>query len=165
MLTPAQLATLKTAIINDPTLDSFPHTPDGAFAIAAALNLDAAPDFWVWRSTVAVTEIMQNGFGWDRVDNLTVGKARIWEFMTAAGTLNPSQPNVRAGFLACFSVAADLATRQAIFSHCVRKASRFEKVYATGTGAASDDQGVGPGTAVVLGPLAYQDVMIARDAT
>ena len=164
-LTSAQKTTLKAAINADPVLSAFPNTADGAFAIAAALNLPAVPDYYVWRTAVLVTEIMQNGFDWTRVDNLTVGKARIWEFMTAAGTLNPSQPNVRAGFESCFSVeAGDQATRQAIYDHCVQKASRAEKIFAAGSGAgtAPTHHGVGPDTMTFTGNLSFQDVQDAR---
>lgn len=42
-LTAAQLLTLNTAILADGILNAFPNTPDGAFAIAAALNQLAVP--------------------------------------------------------------------------------------------------------------------------
>jgi len=165
MLTQSQLATLKAAIIGDPELSAFPNNADGAFAIAAFLNLPAVPDFYVWRTSVGITEIMQNGFDWTRVDNLTVGKARIWEFMTAAGTVNPSQPNVRAGFEACFSVeAGDQSTRQAIYNHSQRLATRMERLFATGIGAPSTDHGVGPGTLVYEGQVSFSDVSDARNS-
>ena len=161
-LTIEQSAALKAFIAADPTLSLIPQTADGAFDIAAQLNLPASPTFYVWRSSVQIADIMQNGFDWTRVDNLTIGKARIWEFMTAAGTLNPARPTVRAGFEACFSVeAGDATTRQAIYDHSTRPASRAEKLYATGTGSAPTDHGVGPATLVFEGHLIYQDVLAA----
>lgn len=162
-LTTQQLQTLKAAIIADNTLNAFPNNADGAFGVAALLNQPADPAFYVWRTSVGITEIMQNGFAWDRVDNLTVGKARIWEFMTAVGTVNPSLPNVRAGFIAVFTTAGDLATRQAIFNHSQRTATKFEKLFAAGAGTTTTDQGVGPATMAVEGPLSYQDVDTARN--
>lgn len=164
-LTPAQQAAIKADILADPVLNAFPNTLDGAFAIAALYNQPAIPTFWVWRTSVTVTEIMQNGFDWTRVDNLTVGKARIWEFMTAAGTVNPAQPNVRAGFEACFSVeAGDRPNRQAIYDHSVRPATRAEKLFATGTGAAPTDHGIGPATMTFEGQLTFQDIDLARNS-
>lgn len=162
-MTPQQLAALKADILANPDLNSHPNTSDGAFAIAAAYSLPAAPDFFIWRTSVAITEIMQNGFAWDRVDNLTVGKARIWEFMTAAGIINPSLSNVRAGFLAVFGVAADLATRQAIFNHCQEKATRGQKLFSTGNGTTATEQGVGPSLTALTSPITYQEVEQARN--
>lgn len=164
MLTPAQQATLKAHINASGDLNQFENNSDGNFAIAALLNLPASPAFYVWKSSVDVTEIMQNGFDWARVDNLTVGKARIFDWMIATGTLQPNRANVRAGFLACFNVAADLATRQAIFGHCQRVASRVEKLLAAGTGTSSTDQGVGPATMGFEGPIDFNDVEAARNS-
>lgn len=163
-LTPAQLQTLRTAIDADPALAARPMNSDGHFDIAVALNAQAAPDFFVWRSSVSVAEIMGNGFDWARVDNLTVGKARIWDWMTQIGTVNPSRANVRAGFEACFSVeAGDQPNRQAIYNASQRLASRFEKLFAVGTGASSTHHGVGPATLTLEGPLSLFDVQQARE--
>jgi hypothetical protein len=164
MLTAPQLATLKAAILADPVLSAFPNNDDGHFGVAAELNKDASPVFFVWRTSITSLEIMQNGFDWARVDNLTVGKARIWDWMMRTGTLNPSLANVRAGVLAVFGVAADLATRQAVFNHFQRPASRFEQLYASGSGATSTDQGIGPATLGLEGPIGYQDVSSARNS-
>ena len=163
-LTNAQLVILKADILNDPALNALPNTLDGAFEIAAAYNLVASPDYYVWRTSVPVVEIMQNGFDWARIDNLTVGKARIWEFMTSAGILNPSQANVRAGFEACFSVeAGDQTIRQAIYDHSQRLATRGEKLLATGAGTSSTHHGVGPAVMSFEGQLTYQGVFTARN--
>lgn len=163
MLTSAQLLALKAAIAADPVLSAKPNTADGAFDIAAAMNLAAAPDFFVWRTAVPVDEIMQNGFDWTRVDNLTVGKARIWDWMMRTGTLNPSRANVRAGINATFNVAADQATRLAAFTHCQRLATRAEKLFATGAGTTTTDLGVGPALMTFEGALGYQEVETARN--
>lgn len=171
-LTTQQLQTLKAHIAaNNNTIDigagpvaikTVPQTPDNAFAIAVWYNSAVSPAFYVWLSSVSVIEIMQNGFGWDRVDNLTVGKARIWDFMTRAGTINPSRANVRAGFEACFSVeSGDMNTRQAIYDHCQRPATQLEKLFAVGAGTASTHHGVGPATATVDGMVNYQDILNA----
>jgi hypothetical protein len=164
MLTTAQLAALKAAILADPVLAAFPNNDDGHFGVAAELNKDASPAFFVWRSTVTSLAIMQNGFDWSRVDNLTVGKARIWDWMMRTGELNPSLPNVRAGVLAVFNVAADLATRLAIFQHCQRPASRAEKLFAVGPGTTTTEQAIGPALMVFEGQLNYQDISAARNS-
>lgn len=163
-MTPAHHATLKAAIVADSALNAQPMNSDGAFAIAAALNLAAAPDFLVWRAQTPVSEIMQNGFDWTLVDNLSVGKGRIWEWMKDTGSLNFDQANVRAGVLACFTGAGATfqAIRVAIFAHGTRKATRFEKLFATGAGTAATEAGVGPGTLALAGPVQYQEVEMAR---
>lgn len=148
-LTTEQKAALAADIALDPAFAELPHNTDGAWAIAAAYNLPATPDFYIWKTSVGVAEIMANGFDWLRVDNLTVGKARIWEWMAALGTLSPAQANQRAGVLAVFSTAGDLAMRQAIFSHCQRLATRVQKLFATGAGTTVTDQGIGPAAAAV----------------
>lgn len=174
-LTPTQKTTLKAHIAaNAATVPSgpfagtaikdLPQTSDANFEIAAWYNALASPTFYIWRATVNVADIMQNGFGWDRVDNLTVGKARIWDFMTRAGTLDPSRANVRAGFLACFSAAGDQTTRQAIADHSQRAATRIEQLFSTGSGTASTDQFVGPAITTFLSTLSYQDVDEARNS-
>ena len=92
MLTTEQQATLAADIAADPVLMALPHNSYGSFAIAAAYHELAAPSFIVWKTSVTQDEIMQNGFDWVQVDNLTVGKARIWEWMfdNQGATINSS---------------------------------------------------------------------------
>lgn len=159
MLTPAQLVTLKAAIAADSALSVIPQTPDGAFAVKNALNLAAVPAFIVWKSRVTQDEIMQNGFDWTRVDNLSVGPARVWEWMFANAdrSINPSKVNVRAGIEAVWKgVAADLAVRAAVYVHCKRSATRAEKLFATGEGTTAV-----PATMVFEGALGYLDILDA----
>lgn len=165
MLTPQQLATLKTAIDADPVLAAKPLNSDGYFEIAQALNSElASPDFWVWKSLVSQDEIMQNGFDWVRVDNLSVGKARIWEWMfdNASATINPSKANVRAGIAEVWKgTAADNAVRQAVFNHCQRLATRAQTLFAAGPGTTTSVDGVGPATMAVEA-ITMADVEAAR---
>lgn len=166
MLTTEQQATLKADILADPVLAAYPNTTDGAYAIAALYDQQATPAFYVWKSSVSVNEIMGNGFAWTLVDNLGVGKARIWEWMTSLGTINISQANVRAGVLACFAggTGGFPEMRTSVFGHGQRMATRAEKLFATGTGVVSNDQGVGPATMAVEGTLSYMDVFNARNS-
>jgi hypothetical protein len=163
MLNSTQLQIISNAIEADPSLNSQPNNSDGNFTIAIALNQLSSPDFYVWKTSVSINEIMGNGFDWTRVDNLTVGKSRIWEYMTQLGVINPHQANVRAGINACFSTAGDLANRNAIYSHCQRLATKAEKLLATGNGTTSTDQGVGPATMGFEGMLNFDDIEQARN--
>jgi hypothetical protein len=162
-LTNAQLQTLKAAIDGDPELAAKPLNGDGYFDIAAILNgTIASPDFYVWRTLVSVAEIMGNGFDWTRVDNMTVGESRIWEYMTQLGFINPNQANVRAGVNEAFKgTAQDNALRLAVFGHCQKLATRTERIFASGAGVPSSDVGVGPGT-VTVASVTPLDVEQAR---
>lgn len=159
MLTTEQKQALQTAVNADPAFAALPHNSDGAFAIASAFNLQADPAFVVWKTRVPRDEIMQNGFDWVQVDNLTVGKARIWEwlFANAQTAINPSKPNIRAGIDEAWKgTAAMLAVRAAVYVHCKRNATRAEKLFASGTGTDAS-----PATMGFEGNLNYYDVMQA----
>lgn len=165
MLDAAQLATLRAAIDADAVLAAKPLNSDGYFEIAQALNTElASPDFFVWRTVVSQDEIMQNGFDWVRVDNLSVGKARIWEWMfdNAGATFNPAKANVRAGIAEVWKgTAADNAVRQAVFNRCQARATRAQKLFATGPGTTTSVDGVGPATMAVES-ISLSDVEAAR---
>ena len=157
MLTPQQAATLQTAVLADPVLSQLEPSADNAFAIADAFNMPTAPNFIVWKTNVSIDEIMRNGMDWARVDNLSVGKARIWDWLGRLGTINAAKPNVRAGIDAAWvGTAADLAVRAAIYVHCKRSATRIEKLLATGTGTDAT-----PATMGYEGSITYQDVLTA----
>lgn len=155
MLTTAQQTILAADINADPLFADAVAARD-PWAIAAAY--DAETSHVVWKSSVTQVEIMQNGFDWVQVDNLSVGKARIWEWMFAStGYINPSKPNVRAGIEECWKgTAAMLAVRNAVLAHCRRTASRVEKLLADGTGT-----NVSPATMSFQGSLSAQDVATA----
>jgi hypothetical protein len=156
-LSPAQLATLKAAIFADPVLSTYPATPDGAYGVAEAMDVAASPTFTVWKTSVNPDDIMRNGMDWTRVDNLTVGKSRIWEWMTRLGSFNPSRANIRAGIDAAWTgTAADLAVRATVYTHCKRPATIAEKLFATGTGSDAS-----PATMAVEGRLNYLEVLDA----
>ncbi len=56
-LTPTQQTVLAAAILNTPAWAAFPNDTDGNVNLAAALNLQASPVFWVWSKNVSLTEI------------------------------------------------------------------------------------------------------------
>jgi hypothetical protein len=162
MLTTEQQAILKADILADPELAAYPMNSDGSFEIAKKYEEIVNPAFIVWRSNVSQDEITQNGFTWTEVDNLTVGKARIWEWMFAnqSRTFNPSKANVRAGIVECWSgTAGKTAVQAAVLGHCKRSANRVEKLFATGTGT-----NVSPAVLGFEGRLSYQDVDQARES-
>lgn len=135
-MTPEQLSTLRTAVLTDPTAAAFFQAPGNAAGLQAHLNSKST--FVAWRTSVSQDEIMQNGFDWTRVDNLSVGPARVWEWMFAneSKSINPSKANVRAGIEAVWKgTAADLAVRAAVYAHCKVLATVAEKMLASGVGS------------------------------
>lgn len=157
---PINYVTLKDYIAAVPEWAAMPKNSDTAFFIADELNKEASNSYIVWKTTVPVDEIMRNGLDWTRVDNLSVGKARIWDWMTRLDTLNPSKVNIRAGIDATWvGTAADLSVRAVVYTHCKRKASIVEKLFATGTGT-----DVSPSTMGYEGPMPYQEIVTAWDA-
>ena len=160
MLTPEQLVILKSAILaeTDPTFVGY-RTNGQNTLMAAWFNGAAVPEVVVWRSTVGKDEITQNGFDWTRLDNLSVGKARVWDAMfdNASRSMNPSKPNVRAGIDSVWvGTASDLAVRAAVYVHCKRSATRGEKLYAAGSGTT-----LSPSTMSFEGGITDNDVQNA----
>ncbi len=154
-MTPEQLTTLKAALLADQALAQWivDYRDD---LIRDYYNAPADPAYIVWRSSVTQDEIMQNGFDWVRVDNLSVGKARIWEWLFDNGStsINPSKTNVRAGIDEVWKgTAPDLAVRAAVYVHCKRAANRVERLFATGTGSDAV-----PGVMAFEGEISTSDV-------
>lgn len=133
-LTTEQRATLAADIAGNPTLVAL-RASGNMGGLAGHYNA-TDPTWIVWRTNVPVDDIMRNGMDWARVDNLSVGKARIWDWMGRLGTLNCSRPNIRAGVDATWvGTAADLAVRATVYTHCKRAATRFERLFSSGTGS------------------------------
>jgi len=136
MLTPQQQTALRTFVAADAVLSAIPQNSDGAYALSDALKVIPSPAFVVWKTTVSIDEIMRNGMDWARVDNLSVGKARIWDWLSRLGSFDASRINIRAGIDAAWvGTAADLAVRAQVYIHCRRPANILEKLFATGTGS------------------------------
>lgn len=138
-MTPAEITALRAACFADPVAAAFFAPGEGkAAGLRAYLNSIASPDRTVWRTQVQQDEIMLNGFDWARVDNLSVGKARIWEwlFSNELRVINPSKANVRAGIDATWvGTQADLNVRAAVYVHCKRPATNAERLLSAGTGS------------------------------
>ena len=163
-LTLAQSQTLKADILADPILAGQPQTSDGAFAIAAAYNLLAIPDFWVWRTAVPQHEIVGatspdgTTWSWTAYIARSQGERDGWREMFAdTGGINASRPNIRQGLADIFSGPSGAAQRTHLLAIGRRAATRAEKLFATGLGTSAS-----PATMTVEGELTYQDVLTAR---
>jgi hypothetical protein len=161
-LSNAQLDTIK-AWITANVVNATEHTAQ------AALNATASPAYKVYRTSVLRQTILENGFDWTRLDNLSVGKARVWSDIFVVGDeggrINPSKANVRAGINAVWvGTAPDLAVRATVYGHCVKDASEFEKLLkADGNGTAPDQSGDGPATMAFEGPITLDEVIAAMN--
>lgn len=159
-LTSTQIAALKTACLAD-TVGCKPfHDAANDDALAGYFNADTAT-FIVWRTSVTKEEITQDpSFDWTRVDNLSVGKARIWDLMfdNSSRAINASNANVRAGIAAAWvGAAADLAVQAAVLAKCKRSATRAEKALASGTGTS-----VSPAVMTFQGTISVGEASLIR---
>jgi len=159
-LTAGQLTILKAAILADGALAAQPNTPDGAFAIAVALNAIASPSFTVWKTSVPVSEVGEAMVSTE-VSGLTTANTNRLQVMVqySGGVFNPSRPDTRAGFDSIFSGAGGVNTRALMLALWKRLATRAEKVFATGTGSDAS-----PATLTWEGSLSYVDVLTARSS-
>jgi hypothetical protein len=160
-LTTQQLATLRAAITADPVLAAEPNNADGHTRIVKALNLDAAPAFTVWRTSVMLSSVgkvfLLNGV---ELAGLTTGnhtRLHTVGYYVGISPINPSQAGVRAYFDDVFSGAGGVNTRAGLLALWKRLATRFEKLYATGTGSDA-----APATLVLEGAVTLVDVEEAR---
>ena len=159
-LTTEQLHVFRAALLaeNDPDL-VFRRDNGQAGRVAEWYNQVGANAPIVWKTLLQLEEITSNGFDWVRVDNLSVGKARIWEWMFGSEnkSINPSKPNIRAGIAEVWKgTAADLAVQATVLNHCKRPATRIEALYAAGSGTTA-----APATLVFTEQLSEPDVMRA----
>lgn len=162
-LTAPQLTTFKDAIQADSAAMAFVAAGDVG---AAALLFDAPGAKVVWRTSITKAEIYSNGFTWAQIDNVTDPRWRIWVelFDNEDRSMNPGKANVRAGIAEVWTGTAQKeAVRDYVLGKCKRTASRFESLFATGTGTTQTpaDLGVGADGAVLEGAVPFQLVLQA----
>lgn len=156
-LTPAQRTTVAADINATPELLSWWQQGNPG-VIAELYNAPKSPTFVAWKTAVNPNDVLgAAGFDWTRVDNLSAGKARIWDWMTGLGSLDCSRQNIRAGIDATWvGTAADLAVRAVVYGQCKRAASRIEALLATGTGSDAS-----PATMTFEGAVSPADIQQA----
>ena len=172
-LTLAQKQTLKADIIaaSDAAcvaLEAAPTNSDLAFAVKDLYNATASPDYWVWKSrlgkheTVSETSVDATTFSFSQLIARTPQEQFGWqELWNSTLTCNPSQANVRQGFADVFSgaQAGPVAQRTHLLAMARRKATRVEKLLATGAGTTA-----APSVMGYEGPLSFQDVLDAMQS-
>lgn len=168
-LSAAQLTLIKNDIAASGDLNAHPNTSDGNDAIARAYNQTAAPDFWVWRTGVSKDELTNatgpegTTFTWAGNGFITrsAGEQAAWrELFSINGMVNPALPQVRQAFQDIFNGTGNAASNRAHMNAVARrKATRLEKVLATGTGSTAS-----PATMGYEGPVNYDQVTAARNS-
>lgn len=162
-----QRQTLKTFI-----LANYPSQNDQE--IANSLNVQASPDFWVWRTSVTKGEFVQSAsvdgttFTWVGNGFITrsAGEQAAWrELFNHVDSCNPSLANVRQAFTDIFSGTGNAAAnRTHLATVARRRATVAEKTLATGTGSTASPATLGATTANGItvyaeGPVTVQDVI------
>ena len=149
-LSPTQKTTVLADINANPDLLAL-YSVGSLVDVAILYNQPANPEFTVWKTSLPIVDIMtDDNFLWTSVDNLTSGRARIWEELIGLGTINPSKANIRAGLVNAFQSTSIYANIEYLFR---RLSTRFEKVLATGTGTFES-----PGTLTFEGNVTFQDI-------
>jgi hypothetical protein len=159
-LTTEQLQTLKTAILADPVLASLPLTSASAGTIADVFNATAVPSFTVWRTDVASDEIGNAWVGTD-IDGMSALNMQRLQLLLASsrsGVFDMSRADRRAGFENPFGTNQNNASRVAMRAVWKRLSTRFEWLFATGTGSDA-----APGILVVEGDVSSETVQLARE--
>ena len=162
-LTPNQLTTLKADILADPALVALKDTPDGRADIATAYSVPASPDFWVWKSYLtksdAVNSTSQDNttFTWagNGFISRSLNEIAAWEnIWNSSGTVNPSLAQVRAGFVAIFTGGGNATLNLThLTAMARRKATRIEKLLASGSGSTGSPATMGYEGAITAGDV------------
>ena len=160
-LTTAQLATLKTAILADATLNAFPNTSDGNFDMCTQkLNVPASPTWMVWKGNVSILATGQAFNGTELAGMTTANQTRL---QTIAQYLsqgyNAALADVRAMFNDIWSGAGGANTRVSLLALWKRPALLGEKILSTGAGSDA-----APATMGYEGQISPTDVQVARSS-
>lgn len=171
-LTIPQLTTLKTEITTNP-LYATAISQGNDTAVVALLNAPDDSNHWVWRTSVTETEYVGSAgvdvanadaptaWSWTGAGFITrsQGERDAWNRLFLSGSCNPSLANVRQAFLDILSggTAPAPTNRNHMSVLSKRKATRLEKLFATGVGTFAS-----PATLVVEGAATESNVVKTR---
>ncbi len=183
MLTTAQLTTLKADILASGDMNTQPMTSAGANAIAALYNVPSTQDIW---RTEAPVNAIYDAISWasftpsDTVDATATYTNRLLMIQTkqmnlqsmtqGRTTVDASKANLRAGLRDAVtglpagasgaSINAGGAGGVTVLNTLVRKATRFEKVFAI---TSATTGAVTANLLVIEGNVSSDDVQAARE--
>src|SRR5574337_413974 len=126
MLTPAQLASLKTDISSQSSLTTAVAAKDWP-TVAAFYNAASSPAVTVWRADVRPSEIVAAITGSEFVA-LTAIKQSLLSLLLMPGVVDATSANVRADFSAIFASGSSLT---ALTNIAQRTATRIEALFTT----------------------------------
>ena len=160
-LTSAQYATLKAAILADPTLNAYPNTGDGNTDMCfQKLNVVASPTFIAWKPSVSVESTGQAFNGTELAGLSTANQTRLQTVAQyLAGGYNAGLADVRQMFNDIWSGAGGATTRTNLLALWKRSALLGEKILASGTGTDAS-----PAVLSVDGAISVQDLTVARNS-
>ncbi len=158
----AQQQTLATYINANPDLSALPNAEEANLTVASLLNTTATPTYWVWRTDVTRSDIYNETsvdgttWSWQTYKGQTQGEQGAWTQMFMGDRANFAKPNLRAGVSNIFGVGNAQTTH--CFAIARRAATRFEKLFAVGNGAAAT-----PSTMALEGNVLGNQVGDARN--
>ncbi len=165
-LTADQQATLRTWITAN--FPAAPNTVDGSKPIADALNAAASPDYFLYKSSVVVTEIGDAINGSELVGLTALNLQRVQALVgdLCSGSINPGNKDRRDAFNSIFSGAGGTITRPSLASLWQRTARVVEKLYAAASPGSSGTRGstANPDTLVVEGTITASEVWTVRNS-
>jgi aspartokinase len=111
-------------------------------------NGQASPDFYLWRTRMAVQEMREEHYDWSEVvSQLTTNELLSLRELTNQEALDPSRPTVRDAFAAIFSGPQTVNTRTSLLAAAKRTGTNAQQLFADTSGG--DGQEATPATAVV----------------
>lgn len=150
-LSPAEKAILKAAIVADPTMNAFPNTSDGNFALAEYLNAPGTTE--LWRSDITPEEIAST-VTMSAFTSLTAVKQNGLLLMTQGERINATSASVRSSFSDIFGAGATLTALTALAK---KMGTRFQIIFSTVDGGANVSTKFGAS-------VNFSDVMEARNS-
>ena len=152
-LTPAQRATLKANVLA--AGDSAAFISAGNWdGLAALYSAPAIPNFTIWKTGVLLVEVGNNIVASELAGLSSLNATRLQTIaLYSPSGINPSLVDRRAFFDDVFSGAGGVNTRARLLILWKRLATRFEKVFATGTGSDAS-----PATLVLEGGISGADL-------
>lgn len=155
-LTQAQRAALKAYIEADATLNAQPNTNAGNSVIANVLNAVASPEFIVWRTDLAGSEIYGAAVKTEIISR-SQGERDVFQMMLNHEPINAALVDTRQAFQDIFSGPSGATTRANLIAVAKRPALLIEKILASGTGSDAD-----PATMGREGTITTDEIETAR---
>lgn len=157
-----QLAVLKAHVQANPDTNGF-YVGGNLPAVAALLNVDAAPVFYATKKSLSRHDILTGTsiegttFAWAGAAYITRNQGErdaFREMFNSTGEIDPAVANIVAAFQDIFSGTGGAGNRAHVTSMSKRTATRFEKLFATGLGTL-----VAPATMALQGPVQWEEMV------